>query len=112
MPRLNLTQPPLHLVAVFQPPLHDGFLQTLQRGLHAVGKSISDGLLFFLASRSAAQNVSLLALRNSYLLYFHFGPDLGPVVLQQLRFKLFHPAAWRARQILPVTFADRRQILF
>ena len=112
MSGLNLAQPPLHLVAVFQTPRRDGFLEAFQRRFHAVGKSVSDCFLFFLATRSAAQNVSLLALRNGHLLNFNFRPDLRPVFLQQFRFKLLHLTARRARQILPVAFADCRQVLF
>jgi hypothetical protein len=45
MPRLDLAQPPLHLVAVFQASLDDGFLQSGQpplgynaRGVHHLNK--------------------------------------------------------------------------
>src|ERR1017187_9669261 len=112
MPGLNLSQPPFHLVAVFQPSLDDGYLQTFQRGFHSVGKTISDGLLLFLAALGAAQNVSLLSLWYGHLLHFHFGPDARPVFLQQFRFKLLHLTARRARQILSIALAIRCQILF
>src|ERR1035441_5730129 len=88
MPGLNLPQPPLHLMAVLQPPLRDGLLQTLQGFLHAAGKTVSDGLLLFLAARCAAQNVSFLALPNGYLLHFHFRSNPRPVVFRQVRFEL------------------------
>ena len=63
---------PLHFVAVLQAAGLDGFRQSLQRLLHAMGKPVSDGLLFFLAPAGAAQNERLLALGNRYLLHFHF----------------------------------------
>jgi len=44
-------------------------------------KRFSDGLLLFFAARRAAQNVSFLALRNGYLLHFHFRPHSRPVIL-------------------------------
>ena len=37
---------------------------------------------------------------------------MRPIFLQQLRFKLFHLTARRARQILSIAFADCRQVLF
>src|ERR1700752_5118889 len=111
MPRLNLSQPPLHLVAIFQPAKLDRLLQAVQGFFHTAAKTISDSLLFFFAARRAAQNVSLLALRKGYLLHFHGGPNLRPVLFQQFPFKLLHLAARRAHQILSVAFADRCQIL-
>src|SRR6267378_5362649 len=111
MPGLNLSQPPLHFVAVFQPPRDDYFLQTVQGSFHVVGKSAADRLLFFLAARRAAQDVCLLALRNGYLFHLHFGPHSRPVLFQQFRLKLLHLAAWRSHQILALTFADGLEIL-
>src|SRR4029079_571968 len=113
MPRLNLPQPPLHLVAVFQSPRDDGLLQTLESFFHTAGKTISDGPLFFLAPRRTAQDIRLLALRNGNLLHFHFRPYLGPILLvQQLCFKLLHLATRRAHQVLAAALADRCQVLF
>ena len=112
MPGLDLSQPPLHFVAVFQPSRDDGSLQFMERGFHAVGKATSDRLLFLLAARRPAQNVRLLALRDSDLLHFHLGPHPGPVILEQLFFKPLHLAAGRTRQILAATLSYRRQILF
>src|SRR5947208_11224539 len=103
MAGLNLSQPLLHLMAIFQPAQRDGLLQAVQSFFHAAGKTISDSLLFFFAARRATQNVSLLALSNGYLLHFHFRPNLCPILWQQLRFKLLHLAARRAHQILPAT---------
>ena len=37
------------------------------------------------------------ALGNRYMLHFHFGPNPRPVVLQQLRFKLFHLGLHKAQ---------------
>ena len=111
MPGLDLSQPPFHFVAVFQPSRDDGFLQLTERGLHAVGKTIANRLLFLLAARRPAQNVRLLALRDSDLLHFHLGPHPRPVILEQFFFKPLHLAAGRTRQILAATLSYRRQIL-
>src|ERR1017187_2975885 len=99
------------LLRSFSRPVTMAFSRPL-RPVSMLLENISDRLLFFLAARGAAQNVSLLALRYGNLLNLHFGPDSRPVLLQQLRFKLLHLATRRARQILSVAFADRCQILF
>src|SRR5207244_1276383 len=62
MAGLNLSQPPLHLMAIFQPAQREGLLQAVQSFFHAAGKTISDSLLFFFAARRATQNVILRAL--------------------------------------------------
>src|SRR6266487_664266 len=98
-------------MTIFQPAPGDALLQTFQGLFHAAGKTVSDGLLFFLTPRRAAQNVSLLALRNGDRLDLHFGPYLRPVFFRQLRFEPLHLAAWRAHQILPTPLTDRRPIL-
>src|SRR6266700_4626204 len=111
MPRLDLSQPPLHFVAIFQPSRSDSLLQTLQGLFHAVGKAAADGPLFFFAARRAAQDIGFLALRQGYLFHFYFRPHAGPV-LQQFHFKLLHLAARCAYQVLAPSLADGRQILF
>ena len=87
------------------------FCRRFKGDFHPRGKPFSDGLLFFLAARGAAQNVRLFSLWNRNLLHLHVGTHLGPVVLEQLRFKLLHLAARRAHQILATAFPNRLQIL-
>src|SRR5256884_7358239 len=53
-------------------------------------ETLPDGFLFFPTTRRATENVSFLALRNGYLLYFHFGPHPRPVLFHQFRFKPLH----------------------
>src|SRR2546429_10024742 len=73
-------------------------------------ETLPDGFLFFPTTRRATENVSFLALRNGYLLYFHFGPHPRPVLFHQFRFKPLHLPAGCAHQILPAALADRRQV--
>src|SRR5258708_10264164 len=111
MAGLNPPQAPLHFEAVFQPAVLASFRQTLQGVFHASREAVPDGFLFFLPAAGAAQDISLLALGNGYLLHFHFGPHLSPIVLQQLFFKLLHLAARCSHQVLAAALADRRQVL-
>src|SRR6266849_7256607 len=71
IPGLDLPEPPLHAVAVFQLPCGDGLLQLLQSCFHTGTETLPDGLLFFSTTCRAAQNVSLFALRNGNLLDLH-----------------------------------------
>src|SRR5436305_7246864 len=112
MPGLNLAQPPLHLMTVFQPPRGDGLLQGFQRSLHAVGEATSNGLLFFLPPRGAAQNVSLLALRDRHLSDLHFGPPSGPISFEQLPFKWLLLPPRRAGKFFPAPLAVRARVVF
>src|SRR5581483_5817241 len=111
MAGLDASQAPLHFVPVLQSAGLDGFRQTLQSILHAVGKALPDGFLLLFASAGAAQNESLFALGDRHLLHFHLRSHLNPIVLQQLGFKLLHLAAWRTHQVLAAAFPDRREIL-
>src|SRR3954452_13906369 len=111
MSRLNASEPALHLVAVLQTTCLDGFGQSLESVFHSARKPTPYGFLFFLPSARPAQDISLLALWDRHLLHVDFLPDLQPVILEQLFFKLLHLAPRRAHQILAASFADRRKIL-
>jgi hypothetical protein len=87
MPSLNLPQPPLHAVTIFQPPGGNRLLQMLQGLFHAGAETLPDRFLFFPTAGCATENVRFFAPWNDHLLYFFFGPRTCPILFQQFRFK-------------------------
>src|SRR5690349_20341884 len=87
MAGLDAPQPPLNFMAIFKAACLHSLCHALQRLLHASRKAIANGFFFFLPTDSTAQNKGLFALWNRYLLHFHIGPPLGPIVVEQFLFK-------------------------
>jgi hypothetical protein len=77
MRSLDAAQAQKHFVTVFELAFHNAIFKSRQRLFDLGYKATPDGLLFFLPSRRAAQDVGLLASRNLDLLDLYFRPDLS-----------------------------------
>ena len=111
MRSLDAAEIPLHLEAVPQLASGDPLLQSRKCFFDLGHKAASDGFLFFLPPRRAAQDVGLFATRNAHLLHLYFRTDLFEIILEQFLFELLELATWCAHQILSAAFADGHQVL-